>query len=125
MVGTPLAQAGGRRRLETLGRPYAFWLVALIAPTIVVLGPEATDRIAGALRGGAAALQPFTTFWFVSALLATTLLFAALRHLPPWLGWALTALGAALGWLAGELLASTPWSLGMALACAIYLQIGW
>lgn len=62
-----------RRRLETLGRPYLFWLLVLIASTLIVLGPEARDRVIGALRGGAEALQPFTTFWFVSALLVTVL----------------------------------------------------
>lgn len=86
-----------RRRVETLGRPCAFWLVVLIATTIVVLGPDATGRIVGALRGGSVALQPFTTFWFVSDLLAAALLFAVLQHLPVWLRWALTALGVAFG----------------------------
>lgn len=64
-----------RRRLSTLGRPYVFWLIVLAVPTVVLIGSEADERISGALRGGTQAIQPFTTFWFVSVLLATTLLF--------------------------------------------------
>lgn len=113
-----------RRRLETLGRPYLFWLLVLIASNAHRPWPggERPGHRGAPRRGrSTAALHDVLVRLGPSGDRA---LFAVLQHAPSWIRWTLTSLGASLGWVAGEFLASTPWSAGMAVACVIYLQIG-
>ncbi|WOO96347.1 acyltransferase family protein [Micrococcus terreus] len=116
-----------RQRLESLGKPYLFWLVVLAALTAVVLPATYEDpsqRLLGALYGGAAAVQPFTTLWFVSVLLVSVLLYKAISPLPLWVQWMVVMLGLTAGTLWGTELSATPLSDGSAIPCVTYLVAG-
>lgn len=116
-----------RQRLATLGKPYVFWLVVLAALTAVVLpvaGEDPDNRLMGAVYGGAAAVQPFTTFWFVSVLLVAVLVYKLVSGLPLWAQWGVAGVGVACGALWGPELAATPFGVGSALSCVAYLVAG-
>lgn len=110
-----------RIRWRTLARPYAAWFVlvgvALVGLSAIRGNPPDFGFFLGPLYGGYLAVSPYTTFWFVSALFATTLLTRVLWNAGRiWFASGI-AIGIAAGALAGPALARTPLSLGSALGC--------
>ncbi|QMU97969.1 acyltransferase [Microbacterium esteraromaticum] len=114
------------KRWRTLGKPYVAWVLLLSLTTclLIVANRAEPDRLLGGLWGGSAALQPFTTIWFVSVLFFTAVLYRAISPLPAGWQWGLGIAGALLGALFGPQLAATPLSAGSAIGCLIYLLAG-
>ena len=119
-----------RARTRTLAYPYLFWLavVGLVYVPLTLSGyfspAPSLDDWTGPLLGGANAREPFTTFWFVSALFFVALLFRLVMLLPAWARWAVGAAGLLAGYLLGSTLAHTPLAIGSALPCLIFLLVG-
>ncbi|GAA3877019.1 acyltransferase family protein [Leifsonia kafniensis] len=116
-----------KARTRTLVRPYASWwiLIALVfVPLDATLETTTGARLLGPFFNGRHSALPYTTFWFVSALFATVMLFRLLFLLPRPLVWAIAVGGSVLGYLAGDELAQTPFAIGSALPCLIFLVLG-
>ncbi|MDN4614762.1 acyltransferase family protein [Leifsonia sp. F6_8S_P_1B] len=116
-----------RIRARTLALPYVSWFLV-----IAVLGrviPNPSGNIDGSLlivlaRGGSNATGLFGTFWFVSALFFTCLLYRLIDRLP-WAWQAAIALvGLAAGIFAGQWLGATPLGIGQALPCVAFVMAG-
>lgn len=116
-----------RGRLSSLGRPYVAWLV-LLTVALVMMGTVSNEpvggRILGGILGGAFAVLPYTTLWFVSALFFTAVLYRAIEQWPGWLQWLIGLGGVAAGVLWGVELAYFPLGIGYAISCLIYILIG-
>ncbi len=119
-----------RARTVSLAWPYLFWF-AVVATLYLPLGlsgwfaPAASvSDWVGPILGGANAREPFTTFWFVSALFFVALLFRLLDGLPSPVLWSAAALGVVAGATIGPLLAATPLAVGSALCCLVFVVIG-
>jgi len=114
-------------RKLSLAQPYVAWfaiiMVAFVGRQLLTgtLNPKG-DLVQ--MYGGAAATRPFTTFWFVSALLATILLYRLISRLHLGLQWGIAGAGVALGVVAGGILAYTPLAVGAALPCLVFLVAG-
>lgn len=117
-----------RSRWRSLARPYLFWLGVIGVPYAIVLLTAPTERDPddwiGPLLGGANANEPFTTFWFLSVLLFSVLLFRVVMALPLPLVWLVVAAGLAAGYLVGPQLAFSPLGIGSALPCLVFLFAG-
>ncbi|MGK9149030.1 acyltransferase family protein [Plantibacter flavus] len=116
-----------RKRSQTLGIPYIAWFLVIMVFFVgrQVLG-SGLDLQADLMQlaGGANATRPFTTFWFVSVLLATALLYRVICRTSPGVQWAIAAAGIAAGAAFGGFLAHTPLALGSALPCLVFIVAG-
>lgn len=116
-----------RTRTRTLGAPYLSWwvLIAVIfVPLDATLETTTTARLLGPFVNGQHSAMPFTTFWFVSALFATVVLFRVIDLLPRPAVWAVALIGSVCGILAGNILAQTPLAIGSAFPCLIFMVFG-
>lgn len=117
-----------RSRWRSLAGPYLFWLcvigVAYAIVLVTVPGERDLDDWVGPLLGGANANEPFTTFWFVSVLLFSVLLFRVVMRLPLPLVGLVVAAGLLAGYLAGPQLAFSPLGAGSALPSLVFLLAG-
>jgi len=116
------------RRAQTLLKPYLFWfaiLYAIWAMTLFTSGGGEIKQWLYPLYGGAVAVRPFTTFWFVFVLFASAVLW---RFVVP-LGWAvqvaLVSLGLVLSVGLGPFLARTPLAIGSAPSAVVFLAAGY
>jgi fucose 4-O-acetylase-like acetyltransferase len=117
-----------RSRRRSLAGPYLFWLVVIGVPYAIALlavpGERDLDGWVGPLLGGANANEPFTTFWFVSVLLFSVVLFRVVMRLPLPLVGLVVAAGLVAGYLVGPQLAFSPLGIGSALPCLVFLLAG-
>lgn len=113
-----------RRRWRSLGRPYVAGFAVLTLVLLLRGFDDTGERILGGLYGGGVAGMPYITFWFVSTLFFTALLFRLIERLPLAVRWALAIAGAIAGWIWGSTLSDTPLGAGLAATCLIYLLIG-
>jgi len=116
-----------RNRWRTLGYPYLLWFVALFAvytTAAAVSGTVSLRTELGFVYGGISAWRPFTTFWFLTALLFAALLYRLMSALPLWLRAVIATATAVAGMLAGGVLSRTPLSIGIACACILFLVAG-
>lgn len=117
-----------RNRWRTLAVPYLGWF-AMISVLLVVdlvrtgAGLSWTTFLSPAL-GGSHARGAYGTFWFVSVLFFTAVLYRLLERLPAWCLWSVAALGLAGGHLFGGWLAATPLAIGSALPCLFFVACG-
>ncbi|HEY0258754.1 MAG TPA: acyltransferase family protein [Lacisediminihabitans sp.] len=115
------------KRWATLGRPYVVWLVILLAALCILLklgGNLHAGALLGPLYGGGLAIRPFTTFWFVSVLFFSALLYRLVERLPLWSQWAIAAAGLAVAYLDGTWLSTTPLGIGLAVPCLSFVLAG-
>lgn len=114
-------------RWSSLGRPYVAWFallsLALLGMAMVSDEPVGA-RLLGGLYGGAAAVLPYTTLWFIGALFFTALLFRVMERWPRWLQWMVALAGAAAGYLWGVELVYLPLGIGHAAFCLVYVLVG-
>ncbi|MET3768220.1 fucose 4-O-acetylase-like acetyltransferase [Marisediminicola sp. UYEF4] len=117
-----------RSRWRSLAGPYLFWLAVIGVPYAIVLVTTSAERDLddwiGPLLGGANANEPFTTFWFLSVLLFSVLLFRVVMALPLPFVWLVAATGLLAGYLIGPQLAFSPLGIGSALPCLVFLLAG-
>jgi len=117
-----------RSRARSIARPYLFWLGVIGVPYAIVLVTAPAERDFddwfGPLLGGANASEPFTTFWFMSVLLFSVLLFRVVMALPLPLRWLVASAGLLAGYLIGPQLAFSPLGIGSALPCLVFLLAG-
>lgn len=116
-----------RIRSRSLALPYLSWFLIIAVLGRVIPNPSGT--IDGSLlivlaRGGSNATGLFGTFWFVSALFFTCLLYRLIDRLPwPWQA-AVAVVGLAAGIVAGQWLGATPAGIGQALPCIVFVMAG-
>jgi surface polysaccharide O-acyltransferase-like enzyme len=116
-----------RIRARTLALPYVSWFLI-----IAVLGrviPNPSGNIDGSLlivlaRGGSNATGLFGTFWFVSALFFTCLLYRLIDRLNGAWQAAVAVVAVAAGIVAGPWLGATPLGIGQALPCVAFVMAG-
>ncbi len=116
-----------QKRGRTLALPYVGWFVVislLLAADMARAGGVDWNFLIGPAQGGLSARGPYGTFWFVSVLFFTALLYRLLDRLPSAAVWALAGAGILLGYLFGPWLASTPLAVGSALPCLVYMVAG-
>lgn len=114
------------KRAMTLAKPYLFWfgLIGLIYFPIVIAQHQTLAALWKPLWGGGLASRPFTTFWFVSALFFSALLFRIIETWPWWLQLAVTGAGLAVAFLAGPELSDAPLSIGTAFPVLAIMYAG-
>lgn len=114
------------RRSRTLLKPYIFWGFILYVPfaTMLIRSGGSFDALFGPLYGGSAATGLFGTFWFVSVLFASAILWRVLELLPFVVRALVVACGAAMGIFFGPVLASTPFAVGSALPALSFIAAG-
>jgi acyltransferase len=114
-------------RMRTLGLPYVSWFVVIacaFVPLDALLETMTPSRLLGPFYNGELSAMPYTTFWFVSALLATVLLMRLVAPLPWPIVWALGIAGSVAGFFFGGALAQTPFAVGSAIPCLIFVLLG-
>ncbi|RJT80905.1 acyltransferase [Arthrobacter cheniae] len=115
------------KRGRTLGLPYAAWFAIIGIPYVIELLVSGNFGLGSFLRplyGGSVAGRPFTTFWFVSVLFFTAILYRAVTKLPIAIQAVVAAVGLGAGYLVGDVLAKTPLAIGSALPCLSFMLIG-
>lgn len=115
------------KRGRTLGLPYAAWFAIIGLPyliELIVSDRFGLEALARPLYGGSVAVRPFTTFWFVSVLFFTAVLYRLVTKLPVAAQAAIATAGLGAGYVAGDLLAKTPLAAGSALPCLSLMLIG-
>jgi len=125
-VDRPLS-AEWSRRYRSLARPYAFWLAVTLVVYVVRLGLDhdlSLDALKGPIWVGYYATRPFTTFWFISTLFFTCILYRLVCQLTPTTQGLLGIAGLVAGYLFGGLLAKTPLAAGSAVACLSMVMLG-
>lgn len=125
-VDRPLS-AEWKQRYHSLVRPYAAWFTIIGIGYAVRLGinHELTFRaIAAPIYGGHYAVRPFTTFWFISALFFTCMLYRLTWRLSVPAQGLLAAAGLLVAYVGGDLLVRTPLALGAALPCVSLVMLG-
>ncbi len=115
------------RRIDTLMKPYVFWLGTLYLLYVFELfafDEPNKGQILGPLYGGRYTPPPFTTFYFVSVLFAVTILWRLLEASP--LTVRAIAIGVALGssLLLGPELSRTPLAFGSAVPALMFVAAG-
>lgn len=112
-------------RSRSLAWPYVTWLAVIAVPYAIVLlvTTEPDEDWIGPLLGGANANEPFTTFWFVSVLFFTALLFNLVNG-SRLLSWVVAVAGLLAGYLFGPELAHSPLAVGSALPCLVFVVLG-
>lgn len=116
-----------RNRSRSLGFPYLVWFTGLFVAFTILTALTAhlsVRREAGTLYGGVFAWRPFTTFWFVSALLFATLLYRMLSRFTLEIRWIVALVGVIAGTLLPDITAKSPLSLGAALTCLVFIVAG-
>lgn len=113
------------KRTRTLLVPYLGWLLALVG-LVVLLSPERWGGFTAAdfVRGGAALGRPFSAFWFVTALWATTLLLRVLDRGGPWAPWVAATAGVAIMTIAPHIVAAIPLAFGTTGAGLLFVLLG-
>jgi acyltransferase len=115
-----------RSRSRSLLVPYAAWLVLISAaflPWSLRQGGAPIDALRP-LLGGVYIGLPYSAFWFVTALVAATLLLRLLDRFPTWISWAVAVIGLGAAAAAPDAVASVPLSLGVAVPTLVFLLIG-
>lgn len=126
---------GGRTFRSELGSrwrsllvPYISWLLIISAvwiPLMVSSGQfEPLHDIARLLAGGAYLVQPYSAFWFITALFGAAMLMRALQALPDILIWLIAILALALTYVVPEYVARVPLAFGVAFPALIFMLIG-
>jgi len=116
-----------KHRYRSLVKPYVTWLAIIgvvYVVTIVIKDEFSFKAVAAPIWGGYYAVRPFTTFWFISALFFTCLLYRLICHLSPTNQALLAAAGLLTGYVLGDLLTRTPLAAGAALPCMALLMLG-
>jgi acyltransferase len=116
-----------RNRSRSLGFPYLVWFTGLFVAYTIFTALTAHFsfwREAGTLYGGVFAWRPFTTFWFVSALLFATLLYRMLSRFTLEIRWLVALLGVIGGTLLPGITAESPLSTGAAVTCLVFIVAG-
>lgn len=112
-------------RWKTLGRPYVGWLAVLLPFfAVAVIQAGTLSEIWRPIYGGAVAGRPFSTFWFVSALFFTTLLYRFLERFSLWVQWFVALAGLCGGYLAGEYVGNLPLAAGSSFVFLVFLLSG-
>jgi acyltransferase len=115
-----------RHRARALLRPYAFWLVVIGVPFLLVALSQGENvvRLGAALVRGQQLGRPFSAFWFVVALFLTGVAVRSSQALPRAVVWALAVLGAVATTLWGPAMAATPFSVGMVPVAVLLALVG-
>jgi acyltransferase len=116
-----------RTRTRSLLYPYLTWFIIIFAAYVavgLVSGSLTLSKFATPIYGGTYASRPFTTFWFITVLFATTVLFRIMARLPLLALWLIALAGMVIGEVAGPLLARAPLSLGTAIPSLIFVVAG-
>lgn len=116
-----------KNRARRLGLPYVSWfavLALLAVASMVMAGSVDLRALVMPALGGSHARGWFGTFWFVSALLFTAILYRLVCRLPSAAVWAIAGVGITLGYFFGSTLAATPLAIGSALPCLMFVVAG-
>jgi acyltransferase len=116
-----------RTRSRALAVPYLSWF-AIVSCVFLALaslsGTPSVESLIGPLWGGARAAGPYGTFWFVSVLFFTAILYRLVENLPMPALVGLAGAGLLFSSAAGPTLAGTPLGLGLAAPCLAFILAG-
>lgn len=114
-------------RTTSLMLPYVGWFVAVSATVLLISSPNAMPDLTSLLTplwGGTQARGQYGTFWFISVLFFTAVLYRAIDRLPRAGQWAIAGAGLTGAYFVGPQLASMPLGMGLALPCLIFVLAG-
>lgn len=115
-------------RSRSLLLPYATWLIIISAFAVPLQLAVGSQSLVGSLRalglGGAYIGQPYSAFWFVTALFVAAVAFRTLEVAPLWVGTSIAGASLILAYAFPGLLARVPESIGVALACLVFVYAG-
>lgn len=114
-------------RTTSLMLPYVGWFVVVSVAVLLISSPTAIPNLSSLLTplwGGTQARGQYGTFWFISVLFFTAVLYRAIDRLPRVVQWAIAAAGLAGAYFIGPQLASMPLGLGLALPSLIFVLAG-
>lgn len=115
------------KRAKTILVPYAVWAMLIAVPFVAVsaishkLKPQDLLPI---ILGGSYLKQPFSAFWFITALFVVAIAFRWLQKLPPGAQVAYVVLALFLSTVVGPSLAAVPLSIGIAVVSVVIVAAG-
>lgn len=118
-----------RVRARTLLLPYVTWFLVVSAAYGAVLwsrGRDQTQKVEEQLPGGAHAVEPYSAFWFVTALFVAVVLIRAMEKvgIPLWGQVVLGVLACALVQLAPDAAQDSPFAMAQGIGCMIFVHAG-
>lgn len=116
-----------QKRWSSILLPYLVWLgiIGLMFEGVQIRqGTFDPSSIVRLLSGGNQIGQPFSAFWFMTALFVSALLLRLLQKMPTWIPWAVAIVALAVTQYAGQLVASIPLSAGIAVPCLVFILAG-
>lgn len=116
-----------RTRSRVLAVPYLSWFAIVSCAFLAIASLSGTPSLAsllGPLWGGARGGGPYGTFWFVSVLFFTAILYRLVENLPMAALVGLAGVGLLFSSAAGPTLAGTPLGIGLAVPCLAFILAG-
>lgn len=120
-----------KRKSQALWGPYISWglplLVAVVVYEILVKGSPAETAfkiIVNTLWGGMHATQPFTSFWYFSAIWFSIIIYRFMRNSSKIMYYSLLAAALIISVFFGEDIAHLPLGVGVAFVSVIFFSIG-
>ncbi|WP_435203122.1 acyltransferase family protein [Janibacter sp. GS2] len=118
-----------RVRAKSLLLPYATWFVVVSVVYGAVLaahGRDQTEKVEEQLPGGAHAVEPYSAFWFITALFVAVVLIRALEAtgLPLWAQVAVGVLACVLVQVFPDIAIESPFAIAQGIGCMVFVHAG-
>lgn len=118
-----------RVRAKTLLLPYVTWFAIVSAAYGAVLwsrGRDQTQKVEEQLPGGAHAVEPYSAFWFITALFVAVVLIRAMEKLgvPLWGQVVLGVVACALVQVFPDAAEASPFAVAQGAGCVIFVHAG-
>ena len=118
-----------RVRAKTLLLPYVTWFAIVSAAYGAVLwsrGRDQTQKVEEQLPGGAHAVEPYSAFWFITALFVAVVLIRAMEKvgIPLWGQVGLSVLACALVQVFPDAAEASPFAIAQGAGCVVFVHAG-
>lgn len=118
-----------RGRAKTLLLPYVTWfaIVSLVYGAVLwSRGRDQTEKVEEQLPGGAYAIEPYSAFWFITALFVAVVVIRAMETvgLPLWAQVTIGVVACVLVQLAPDAAQDSPFAMAQGIGCMIFVHAG-
>lgn len=118
-----------RARARTLLLPYATWFAVVSLVYAAVLwsrGDDQTEKVEEQLPGGAHAVEPYSAFWFITALFVAVVLIRAMETagIPLWGQVVLGVLACVLVQVFPDVAIQSPFAIAQGAGCVVFVHAG-
>ena len=118
-----------RGRARTLLLPYVTWFVVVSVGYAVVLatrGDDQKEKVEEQLPGGAHAVEPYSAFWFITALFVAVVLIRAMERvgIPLWAQVLIGVAACVLVQVFDDIAIQSPFAIAQGAGCVIFVHAG-